>query len=80
MIGKPGLCSWFTGGLKSKLQDGESAGQVVMKPQGTYGVPPLKQAGSILRRQVCAWAQANMHVGMHVLCLCGPGLCLHFFS
>ncbi|PNW81287.1 hypothetical protein CHLRE_07g349700v5 [Chlamydomonas reinhardtii] len=39
------------GGLKSKLGDGESAGNVVMAAPGTYGFPPRK-SGSILRTQV----------------------------
>ena len=41
------------GGLKSKLPPGETdAGFIVAKPPGTYGVPPLRKAGSILRSQV----------------------------
>jgi uncharacterized protein YbjT (DUF2867 family) len=41
------------GGLKSALRPGEAeAGQVVMAPAGTYGFPPLKKSGSILRSQV----------------------------
>lgn len=41
------------GGLKSRLRPGEGdAGRVVMAPAGTYGFPPLKKSGSILRSQV----------------------------
>lgn len=41
------------GGLKSALRQGEtSPGSVVMAGAGTYGFPPLKKSGSILRSQV----------------------------
>lgn len=54
------------GGLKSQLRDGESLGQIVMKPQNTYGVPPLvppqkQAAGSILRRQVAELCLAALY-------------------
>ncbi|KXZ53653.1 hypothetical protein GPECTOR_6g570 [Gonium pectorale] len=40
------------GGLKSKLGQGEVAGNVVMASPNTYGFPPAKKSGSILRSQV----------------------------
>ncbi|GIL82891.1 hypothetical protein Vretimale_8390 [Volvox reticuliferus] len=40
------------GGLKTKLRQGETAGNVVMAAPGTFGVPPVKKSGSILRSQV----------------------------
>ncbi|GFR44074.1 hypothetical protein Agub_g5234 [Astrephomene gubernaculifera] len=40
------------GGLKSKLKQGESAGSIVMAAPGTFGFPPGKKSGSILRSQV----------------------------
>jgi hypothetical protein len=40
------------GGLKNELRAGEAKGNVVMAGPNTYGVPPMRQAGSILRRQV----------------------------
>jgi hypothetical protein len=40
------------GGLKSELRSGEAAGEVVMKGAGTYGFPPMRKSGSILRSQV----------------------------
>lgn len=40
------------GGLKSQLRSGERAGGVVMAGPGTYGFPPLRKSGAILRSQV----------------------------
>ncbi|PNH07301.1 hypothetical protein TSOC_006254, partial [Tetrabaena socialis] len=40
------------GGLKTKLREGEVAGSIVVGGPGTWGVPPLKKSGSILRSQV----------------------------
>jgi uncharacterized protein YbjT (DUF2867 family) len=40
------------GGLKNELRSGEAKGGVVMAGPNTYGVPPGRRAGSILRRQV----------------------------
>jgi hypothetical protein len=51
----------MTGGLKSKLESGETAGRIVMKGANTYGVPPLKEAGSILRRQVAELCVAALY-------------------
>ncbi|EFJ41522.1 hypothetical protein VOLCADRAFT_107678 [Volvox carteri f. nagariensis] len=40
------------GGLKTKLGQGEVAGNIVMGAPGTFGIPPAKKSGSILRSQV----------------------------
>jgi hypothetical protein len=41
------------GGLKSRLRQGESsAGNIVFGRPNTYGFPPLRKSGSILRSQV----------------------------
>ncbi|GLC67258.1 hypothetical protein PLESTF_000534300 [Pleodorina starrii] len=40
------------GGLKNKLGQGEVAGNIVMEGPGSFGVPPAKKSGSILRSQV----------------------------
>jgi hypothetical protein len=42
------------GGLKSKLGSGEAAGNIVMEGPDSFGFPPLKRSGAILRSQVRA--------------------------
>lgn len=40
------------GGLKDSSQAGEAEGEIVMAPANTYGFPPFKASGAILRKQV----------------------------
>ncbi|WIA31244.1 hypothetical protein OEZ86_001242 [Tetradesmus obliquus] len=40
------------GGLKSKLGDGEGAGSIVMEGPDSFGFPPMRRSGAILRSQV----------------------------
>uniref|UniRef100_A0A383VB59 NAD(P)-binding domain-containing protein n=1 Tax=Tetradesmus obliquus TaxID=3088 RepID=A0A383VB59_TETOB len=40
------------GGLKSKLGDGEVAGSIVMEGPDSFGFPPMRRSGAILRSQV----------------------------
>lgn len=40
------------GGLKTVLKSGEAQGNIVMGGPGTFGVPPTKKSGAILRSQV----------------------------
>jgi hypothetical protein len=51
-VAKPALHCPATGGLKNELGSGEAKGNIVMEGPNSFGVPPMRQAGSILRRQV----------------------------
>lgn len=45
------------GGLLNEPRQGQKEGGVEMGRADTYGLPPRKQPGSILRSQVCALGQ-----------------------
>ena len=58
-------CCWLLGGLQNELPDRQREGGIVMAGPDTFGLPPRRRPGSILRRQVIAQPAYYLHHAHH---------------
>lgn len=63
------MLDFVPGGLKNKLAANEYEGNIVMKGPNTFGFPPFKKSGSILRSQVGSPCVSAAAVVVYIFCV-----------